>query len=198
MADTPETLADALAAARAMLDDDSWIDEVTALDEDGEPDDFAQRVVRVNDVRDALDRIEAAAKREEIELREDEAKMLLREYAAAPDESLTPCALELKRELLRLAPAPGNAAAQRESLVNIDEETNVIDRSDLWEEREELLDDALYDIRMKARAALAAPARNCDRFADCNSAWKAYNAIANRERLPGFDFWLFAPEGGAE
>lgn len=63
------------------------------------------------------DRIEAAAKREEIELREDEAKMLLREYAAAPDESLTPSALELKRELLHLAPeAPGNAAAIREAL----------------------------------------------------------------------------------
>jgi hypothetical protein len=44
-----------------------------------------------------------------------------------------------------------------------------------------------------------APVRNCDRFADCNSAWKAYNAIAGRERLPGFDFWLFekVKEGGA-
>ena len=51
----------------------------------------------------------------------------------------------------------------------------------------------------KNTEALAAPARNCDRFADCNSAWKAYNAIENRERLPGFDFWLFAPaKGGAE
>ena len=62
-----------------------------------------------------INRIEAAAERERIELREDEARMLLREYAAAPDESLTPSALELKHELLRLAPAPGNAAAMRDT-----------------------------------------------------------------------------------
>jgi len=60
----PETFADALAAARKMLDEDGWIDEITAPDEDGEPNDYAQRVVRVNDVRAALDRIEAAAERE--------------------------------------------------------------------------------------------------------------------------------------
>lgn len=64
-----ETLADALAAAHRMLDEDGWIDEVTLLDEDGEPDDFAQRVVRADDVRDALDRIEAAAVRERERLR---------------------------------------------------------------------------------------------------------------------------------
>ena len=42
-----------------------------------------------------------------------------------------------------------------------------------------------------AKSALVAPHRNCDLYPDCNAAWKAYNAIADRERLPGFDFWLF-------
>jgi hypothetical protein len=52
----------------------------------------------------------------------------------------------------------------------------------------------------EAKTALAAPPRNCDLYPDCNSAWKAYNAIADRERLPGFDYWLFEEakqEGGA-
>ena len=49
---------------------------------------------------------------------------------------------------------PGNAAAMRAALEAIDEATNVIDRSDLWEARAECLDDALYNIREKARAAI--------------------------------------------
>ena len=59
-----------LAKARAILDEESWIDEISILDEDGEPDDCACRVVRVDDMRDALDRIEAAAKREHERLRD--------------------------------------------------------------------------------------------------------------------------------
>lgn len=43
----------------------------------------------------------------------------------------------------------------------------------------------------EAKSALVAPPRNCDLYKDCNAAWKAYNAIADRERLPGFDYWLF-------
>jgi hypothetical protein len=38
---------------------------------------------------------------------------------------------------------------------------------------------------------LSAPPRNCDLYPDCNAAWKAYNALDKRERLPGFDHWLF-------
>lgn len=52
----------------------------------------------------------------------------------------------------------------------------------------------------EAKSALAGRPRNCDLYPDCNSAWKAYNAIADRERLPGFDYWLFEEakqEGGA-
>ena len=51
-----------------------------------------------------------------------------------------------------------------------------------------------------ARKALAGRPRNCDLYKDCDSAWKAYNALDKRERLPGFDYWLFEEakqEGGA-
>ena len=46
--------------------------------------------------------IERAARLQEIELREDEAKMLLREYAAAPTDTLTESAKALKQELLSI------------------------------------------------------------------------------------------------
>ena len=47
-------------------------------------------------------RVERAARLQEIELREDEAKMLLREYAAAPSDTLTESARALKQELLSI------------------------------------------------------------------------------------------------
>lgn len=50
-----------LAETRKSLADDSWIDEITALDEDGEPDDFARRVVPLESALEAIDRIKAAA-----------------------------------------------------------------------------------------------------------------------------------------
>lgn len=62
-ATAPEPLSAALAETRKSLADDSWIDEITALDEDGEPDDFARRVVPLDDALEAIDRIEAAAER---------------------------------------------------------------------------------------------------------------------------------------
>ena len=81
MSDTPEPLAAILAEMR----------------EAGRSDEHADGPL----IEDYADRIERAVALERIKLREDEARMLLREYAAAPDESLTPSALELKRELLR-------------------------------------------------------------------------------------------------
>ena len=50
---------------------------------------------------------------------------------------------------------------------------------------------------------LAAPARNCDRFADPGEAWLAYKAACDKdETVPnmiGAISWLFATaEGGAE
>jgi len=55
-------------------------------------------------------------------------------------------------------------------------------------------------IRGKVRAALAAPPRNCDRFATLPDALAAWRDVDPREAGP-FDLWLFAPateqEGGA-
>lgn len=146
------------------------------------------------------DRIEAAAERERIELREDEAKMLLREYAAAPDESLTPSALELKRELLRLAPATGNAAAMREALERIVGWCEGC-HADTCETvcRPGLTSESIH----AALAALAAPARNCDKFAtadDARDAAKkefANTMLLDDRQLRALVRWLFAPaEGG--
>ena len=80
---------------------------------------------------------------------------------------------------------PGNAAAMREALK---------EQSRYWWSH--IRNYSENEMLKRTDAALAAPARNCDRFSDCNSAWKAYNAIADRERLPGFDFWLFATAEG--
>ena len=63
-------------------------------------------------------------------------------------------------------------------------------------------------IRNNARAALAAPPRNCDRFASAEEAWDAYDEWVDSYRAQGKtepfnEFgWLFAPatekEGGVE
>ena len=51
----------------------------------------------------------------------------------------------------------------------------------------------------KARAALATPTRNCDRFATLPDALAAWRDIDPREAGP-FDLWLFdtAKEGGSK
>ena len=147
------------------------------------------------------DRIESAAELERIELREDEAKMLLREYAAAPDESLTPSALELKRELLRLARAPGNAAALREALANVERVAKYCAETPRHTPgyptdaaRADVLYSRIAELGRVARAALSAPARNCDRFATVGAAHKAWRAT-DQER--DFADWLFdKAEGG--
>ena len=66
----------------------------------------------------------------------------------------------------------------------------------------------LSQIEMWACAALAAPMRNCDRFASAEEAWDAYDAWVESYRSKGKtepynEFgWLFAPateqEGGAK
>ena len=83
-------------------------------------------------------------------------------------------------------PAPGNALKIREAL-------QWVDRFFSYDGSGTSTDAATLAIEAstKTRDALAAPPRNCDLYKDCNAAWKAYNAIADRERLPGFDFWLF-------
>lgn len=92
-------------------------------------------------------------------------------------------------------PAPGNALKIREAL-------QWVDRFFSYDGSGTSTDAATLAIEAstKTRAALDAPPRNCDLYKDCNSAWKAYNALDKRERLPGFDHWLFEEakqEGGA-
>lgn len=195
MSDTPETLDAIIQFIRNRADNyrhDGW--ESVA-----------------DELEDLADHIEAAVKRERVELREDEAKMLLREYAAAPDESLTPSALELKRELLRLAPAPGNVAALREALEGCMHE--MCERCDSY-----MADNIQMHrpcpgcvIVDKARDALSAPARNCDRFKTLDEAREAFQDLRGHKILADVELWdsmdeagalvrwLFAPaEGGAE
>ena len=86
--------------------------------------------------------------------------------------------------------APGNAAALREALKSIEDDCHVLDRKDMWEEEGECYYDALRDIREKVSAALAAPARNCDRFA---TAEEAYAAWQKHNSLTAICDWLFAP-----
>lgn len=49
---------------RKSLAELSWIDEITAPDENGNPNDYARRVVPLEDAIEAIDRIEAAVKRQ--------------------------------------------------------------------------------------------------------------------------------------
>lgn len=64
MSNETESLSAILAGARSSLADNSWIDEITLPDEDGHPNDYARRVVPLDDVLAELDRIETAAERE--------------------------------------------------------------------------------------------------------------------------------------
>lgn len=98
-------------------------------------------------------------------------------------------------EELRKDAAPGNAAALREAL-----ERFVV----LFDRGENVTPDEAYWCANKAIAALAAPARNCDRFATADKARAAFEAehsrcIVRNLYTATFD-WLFAParEGGAE
>lgn len=201
---TPETLADALAAARTMLDKDSWIDEITAPDEDGEPNDYAQRVVRANDVRDALDRIEAAAERER------EAAQSVRDTRDAMDYAATATRPFVGVDLAKDEPthtyveiAPGNAAALREALKAIDGNTDLLDIAEnIAPNLHPSHSFVAVQIRRIVRAALAAPARNCDRFEDGPDALNAYkDTLRDGEevRVPWLLDWLFElAKGGAK
>ena len=84
---------------------------------------------------------------------------------------------------------PGNAAAMSEALETILDKVNGLD--------EECGVDPV-EIRDIARAALAAPARNCDRFADAEAARQAW--LADAENWDEFGSpklelheWLLAP-----
>ena len=97
--------------------------------------------------------------------------------------------------------APGNAAAMRAALEGIEDDCRVLDRKDMWEEEGECYYDALRDIREKVSAALATPARNCDRFEDGPDALDAYRGTlcdGEEVRVPWLLDWLFEPAKGGD
>ena len=97
----------------------------------------------------------------------------------------------------------GNAAKLREACANI----AAYARSAQCHATDAHILGYLSQIEMWACAALAAPMRNCDRFASAEEAWDAYDAWVESYRSKGKtepfnEFgWLFAPateqEGGA-
>ena len=111
--------------------------------------------------------------------------------------------IEIVRQALSAPPEPpSNAAAMREALENARSKfihiKKCADEGEVSRKKLAILCDF---VSREITAALAAPPRNCDLYKDCNAAWKAYNAIGDRERLPGFDHWLFEEakqEGGAK
>ena len=110
-------------------------------------------------------------------------------------------AVAREREAVTDCNHPGNAAAMREALEAIHDKVNGLD--------EECGVDPV-EIRDLARAALSAPARNCDIYATATEAIKAQDVAFNEDNFkngecrlgcPGCDdglidckiLWLFAP-----
>ena len=184
--DTPESIADILAEMRHMMPPQGSV--------------FSWAL------HNFADRIEAAAKRE-CSIREQAAA----DYALKRGEEIhadrcSACTLRDSAE------RPGNAAAMREALTWC---------ADLGEQIEsktgeaDVMDDA-GDIADTARAALSAPARNCDRFKTAKEAEAGFDAFCAEVRegkcnprdcsLPKSSgatsclvAWLLAPaEGGKE
>lgn len=93
--------------------------------------------------------------------------------------------------------APGNAAAQREALEWAAQFVELGVDDDLGADGQNLTTAAEM-----ARAALAAPARNCDRFEDGPDALDAYRSTlrdGEEVRVPWLLDWLFEPaKGGAK
>ena len=89
---------------------------------------------------------------------------------------------------------PGNAAAMRAALEKAHDNIKKAREFIAWQTRE---DELLMEAQQEIKTALAAPARNCDRFAtelDARLAWKRETHCKGDYR-----YWLFDPaEGGAE
>lgn len=138
--------------------------------------------------------VETAAERERDETRQLAA-------IAESDESFARCA---RCDRPERDSAPGNAAAIREALLKVLEcyksgaiRTEYND-PDSWKH-----DDELCYLKDDVEAALAAPARNCDRFENWMQAWDGYLAKypdashGKPFEIGRFHVWLFAPaEGG--
>ena len=139
--------------------------------------------------RDWADRIEAAAKRERALL--DANVNRVRELEAMLDgaaNTVLGCAIKQKQS------SPGNAAAMREALKESTAILAVV-RGDEYEE------DITRQIDRNTDA-LAAPARNCDRFATADDARRAFESahshgIVHNLYTAAFD-WLFARAEGVK
>jgi len=132
------------------------------------------------------------------------AQRLLREYAdrveraADRDRDAVKASAGMSCELCeRLGPARfGNAAAMREALKYVLQ----LDATDEAAEQDGLTDaeriaeyaDHIEECQKKARAALAAPARNCDRFATAAEAYSAWESDNKKPPEQCFLQWLFA------
>ena len=131
------------------------------------------------DVCDWADRIEAAAERE-CRAREDAAA----DYALKRGEDIHAdrCknCVALDQVLRDITKMVGNAAALREALE---------EQLRYWNAHVRTRDEE--EMRKRTAAALAAPARNCDRFATAEEAWAAWDA-AKRPLVPG---WHSTPGG---
>jgi hypothetical protein len=180
MSDKPEPLAAILAEMRDLADH-------RAADAGGER-------PGIELLRSFADRIEAAAERER-----DEDRQLA--AIAESDEAFARCARCDRPERVH-----GNAAALRVALERIRPLVRAAGVTPYVPERKELIDGALGIID----AALAAPARNCDRFQNWHDAMREeYFTRSTPENVKGYPYgdekrwrefcdWLFATaEGGA-
>ena len=126
----------------------------------------------------------------------------MRDFAKGSDSTVEDWADRLEAAHRRELAAGGDAAALREALQAFAE----------WFDHDGS-EDGYGDIRDKARAALSAPPRNCERFATADDARREFNYLWNfvwqrgggclneRNYEEEFERWLFAPatakEGGA-
>lgn len=138
-----------------------------------------------------LDRIEAAYKREHAEWHAET-------DAAKDDRNRVACRMrsEFAAKCRNCERATGNAAALREAL----EKCNELFRCD--DDNKSRLCNLARKADEATQAALAAPARNCDRFQTEEEAYAAFMGLFDHfkgERHYQYCRWLFAPaEGGAE
>ena len=99
--------------------------------------------------------------------------------------------------------APGNAAALREALANVERVAKYCAETPRHTPgyptdaaRADVIYSRIAELGRVARAALAAPARNCDRFATANDAVEGYIAAHPHDDEPDastYGSWLFAP-----
>ena len=147
------------------------------------------------------DRIEAEAVRERALL--DANVNRVRELESMLDgaaNTVLGCAIKQKKS------APGNVSAMREALIQCELFLGNVSRHahpTLNPGDKCIACDGVDELRGMVDAALAAPARNCDRFRTEEEAYTEFGKAGNAfgadtaERLYRYARWLFAPEGGA-